>query len=379
VILRGARIGGQVSMVGANVTGMLNMDSADIGQNLLMHSEPEQRAEFNDVRLPGARIGDQVDLTGAKVTGALDMGAIEIGEHLLMRSDSAGSVLRSGFDQRVELSSARIGGALVLRGAVLSNLDLTGATIEGELLLAYPSWSPLWRDGGRLVLRNTSVGAITDTAEEGVWPAQLDLDGFVYGQLGGLDSDPNVSVAARGPKWFVEWLARDQPYTPQPYEQLAKVMREMGHGAEANDVLFAGRERARQRAWEHGHYGRWLGLWVLQLTIGYGYGTAYFRSLYWVAGFVALGSTACLWSRYGPPWRGRTWHSAWRAGRRKWRLVFDTLVYSLDQLLPIIQLSKRHDDIRLRDWRARYYFYFHMIMGYVLASFLIAGLAGLTE
>jgi hypothetical protein len=58
--------------------------------------------------------------------------------------------------------------------------------------------------------------------------------------------------------------------------------------------------------------------------------------------------------------------------------VLHTFLYSLDQLLPIIQLSKHYDDIPLRAG-AKYYFYFHMIMGYVLASFLIAGLAGLTK
>ena len=179
-------------------------------------------------------------------------------------------------------------------------------------------------------------------------------------------------------EWFVRWLAKDKPYSPQPYEQLAKVLSEMGHGEEANDVLFAGRERARKRAWEDGHYWSWLGLWALQLTIGYGYGMGYFRSLAWVAIFVALGSAVCVCSRYGSPWRSPTWQSAWRAGRRRWRFVFHTLVYSLDQLLPIIQLSKHHSEIRL-GVNAMYYFYFHKIMGYVLASFLIAGLAGLTK
>jgi hypothetical protein len=47
-------------------------------------------------------------------------------------------------------------------------------------------------------------------------------------------------------------------------------------------------------------------------------------------------------------------------------------------LLPIIQLRKEHSDIDL-DGAAQYYFYFHKIMGYVLASFLIAGLSGLTK
>jgi hypothetical protein len=288
-------------------------------------------------------------------------------------------MLRSEFSKDIDLASARIRGNVILNGAALSILDLTGTTIDGELSLARPSSCPQWRDGGRLVLRNASVDAIGDTAAEDVWPAQLELDGFIYRRLGGYHSDPSADIATRGSEWFVNWLSRDQPYSPQPYEQLGKVLHEMGHAEEANDVLFAGRERARIRACEDGHYGTWLGLWALQLTIGYGYGMGYFRSLIWVAGFVALGSLACVWSRYGPPrWRRRTLHSAWRAARRKWRFVFHTVAYSLDQLLPIIQLSKHHDDIRLRIG-ARYYFYFHIVMGYVLASFLIAGLAGLTK
>jgi hypothetical protein len=215
---------------------------------------------------------------------------------------------------------------------------------------------------------------IEDTTKEGVWPPELDLDGFTYRGFGRSD----VDAATRGSEWFGNWLAKDNPYSPQPYEQLAGVLREMGHGEEANDVLFAGRERARERACADGHYGTWLGLSALQLTIGYGYGWGYFRSLSWVAFFVALGSVICVWSRYGPPWRRRTWHFAWRAGSRKWRFVFDTCTYSLDQLLPIVELSKHHDDVHLKVG-AKYYFYFHKIMGFVLASFLVAGLAGLTK
>ena len=53
------------------------------------------------------------------------------------------------------------------------------------------------------------------------------------------------------------------------------------------------------------------------------------------------------------------------------------LSYSLDLLLPIIQLRARHYEVDLQGL-VRYYFYFHQMMGYVLASFLIAGLSGLT-
>jgi len=62
---------------------------------------------------------------------------------------------------------------------------------------------------------------------------------------------------------------------------------------------------------------------------------------------------------------------------RKNRMPYG-IAYSVDMLLPIIKLRERHYDIDLPGW-PRYYFYFHKIMGYVLASFLIAGLSGLTR
>jgi hypothetical protein len=52
--------------------------------------------------------------------------------------------------------------------------------------------------------------------------------------------------------------------------------------------------------------------------------------------------------------------------------------YSLDMLLPIIRLNESHYDIILKGF-AKYYFYGHIILGYVLASFLIAGLSGITK
>jgi hypothetical protein len=49
-------------------------------------------------------------------------------------------------------------------------------------------------------------------------------------------------------------------------------------------------------------------------------------------------------------------------------------------LLPIIKLNKKHEDvIQHLPEGVRWYFYVHQIVGYVLASFLVAGLAGLTK
>ena len=55
------------------------------------------------------------------------------------------------------------------------------------------------------------------------------------------------------------------------------------------------------------------------------------------------------------------------------------LTYSFDTLLPIITLrGEKNNVIILTGW-VRYYFYGHKIVGYLLASVLIAGFAGLTK
>lgn len=98
--------------------------------------------------------------------------------------------------------------------------------------------------------------------------------------------------------------------------------------------------------------------------LGYGIGDQFFRVLGWVVGLVlvatiVLGVTG---QNTSPPWGER------RIG----------IWYSLDMLLPIIQLRKAHYDIDLKGF-ARYYFYFHKLMGYLLGYVLTGWLSGLTK
>ncbi len=54
------------------------------------------------------------------------------------------------------------------------------------------------------------------------------------------------------------------------------------------------------------------------------------------------------------------------------------LAYSFDMLLPVIRLRDAHYKIDLVG-PARYYFYFHKIMGWVLGLALLAGISGLSK
>ena len=363
VSLINAHVGGTLNLTGAKVTGTLNMNGANIDGSLLMRNG----AEFADGILLSAHVGGQLDLDCAKVTGTLDMDSAAIGSDLFMRAGQ--------YSKPINLVFAEVGGNLDLRGSTLAGLDLTGMRIDGELSLASGGVMPtscstgsgaaiVWGDGATLILRNAQAGVLQDEPEANVWPQQTDLNGFTYKRLGGFAASPEAAVEQRGPQWFRDWLARGEPYTPQPYQQASNVLREMGHPEMANDVLYAGRERERSEAWERGDNLRWLGLSLLNWTMGYGIGHRYFWSLRWVVGLVLVATIVLgVTGQNTPPRWGEKRIGIW---------------YSFDMLLPIIELRKAHYDVDLKGF-ARYWFYFHKLMGYVLASFLIAGLAGLTS
>ena len=226
VVLRGAKISGQLSMVGAAFKGKLDMGSVSIGGSLIMRD-----AEFNEVVLLGAKISDQLDMDGAAFTGKLDMEAVSTGDSLLMKnaefnevvlrgakigdqlsmvgstftgklymdSVSIGSNLfmrKADFGSPANLIFLSIGSGLDARGATLRGLDLTGSKIKGDLWLGPVNqtdieWKGYTDENGdcqspKLTLRNTSVGVLQDTT--GTWPDHLEreFEGFTYDRLGGL-------------------------------------------------------------------------------------------------------------------------------------------------------------------------------------------------
>ena len=241
----------------------------------------------------------------------------------------------------------------------VARADLTGATIHGELRLGSPGMEDItWRRSGqrpKLTLRNTHASFLQDT--KGTWPDYLDreLGGFTYSHFGGSGVEQQEILSGRDGKWFLNWLGKDNSYSPQPYRHLSSVLRKTGHEDMADAILFGSRQRERRESnpWQ----SKWWGLWSLQLIIGYGYGTGNFRALLWAAVFVAIG------------------YAVLRYNVRDKELG---LWYCIDMLVPFVRLSEQHYKKELQGW-PRYYFYFHTIVGYILTFFVIAGLSGLTE
>lgn len=373
--LSSARIEGQVILSGVAVERTTVLDKLDAGSDVLLRTWPggprprlgggaasdeRETAATTILRANNAEIGGRLEIAHATIDGAVSLDAVRIGEDIWLRDCS---VVRGP----LRLPFARIGQNLDLGTALLHDIDATGVTIGGELRLGTPGSArftvPIWAPDARFLLRNARAASWVDrhdaaarnpdcppAAGRGPWPDRIDVIGFAYDGLGGLGGG---ALDRREEAWFVAWIARQQPFSLEPYQRLAGKLRQAGREATGRAVLYAGKERERAEA----GWGRWLLLTAQKLFVGYGIDKQIV--LVWVALFTVTG-----------------WLVARRTPQARSVEPPLDLVWSFDQLVQIVQLRPEAKDIRF-DGFARWYFYLHKLMGWVLGGFLLAAFAGL--
>jgi hypothetical protein len=359
LILRGAKIADQLNAPNVIATGgTANMDSLILGGSMALRGEGGRKARYAALWLVNAKIDGEFDLSDAAI-GVVTMNGIEIGKDLLMRNDSFTDIF---------LRNARIGGDLAFEGpkvrteeSSLRIFDLAGASIQKALILGSDWYGPInWPAEVFMNLAGVSVHQIQDGFVDcdrpdsecwRKWPRHVNFAGFKFEELLGSDNE----MAARPAGWWLTRLNGQARFLPATYDQLASALSAVGYGDEAKVVLYT--ERNRELGNTHG-LGK-IPLMLQLLFIGYGYRLWY--SAFWAAGFVALGALLLRVSGEG----------------QRNKLPYG-IAYSFDTLLPVVHLRELHYKIDLRGW-VRYYFYFHKLMGYLLASFLVAGLSGLTK
>jgi hypothetical protein len=319
----------QLDLNSSTVTGLLNMNQIHVDQALLMGNQ----ANFAAINLIVAHIGGQLDLHGSTVTGKLNGNYIEVEQTVFLGNGAT-------FTDEIDLRSAKLGQDLTLSGGIFNKgVNLRGTQIGGILGLE----STQWRGSATLNLTGAAAGGI-DLSHS--WPDKIYLNEFTYRNLTNIAE--NISQQAE--KWFGK-----QAYAPQPYEQLASVLQANGLIDEATDIRYAG----KVREWRAASGLSWVWLFLLNYSIGFGYHLEY--AFAWALGFVLLG-----------------WAVLYATGQRTKHGMTLGLAYSFDMLLPLVQLSKKHDDVDLDPWPQRY-FYMHKIVGVLLASFIAAGISGLTK
>lgn len=251
---------------------------------------------------------------------------------------------------------------------------MTDATI-GDFTIANVDVPTFWGRRSQLDLTNLKASTLHDyfrpdqpnqgREELVAWPARVFLAGFIYKNLGIFTGESGRDILERPVNWYKEWLERNPEFSPQPYWQLAAVLRQSGYPEKADNILYAARVRERNRACDRGEIGRCMVLSMLQYTVGYGIGFRYFRVFIPIFLVAAVGFGVLL-----------------RVSRKdETRDIFTLAFASLGHVLPVA-LDKTHESVITAGNRPRWallWFHIQKIAGWVLGGFLVAAFAGLTQ
>ena len=347
ILLSRSTIRGSLEVISSVIEGKLSLDEAVVDQSVDL-----SRSKISEADLKNTDIGNVLSVQESTLSGTFDFQSVNVGKSAYFRRTTVRDRFLGVF--------AKIGGHLDLRGARFStDVNLSGMSIADYLYLSDGEQKVAWDKGVFLDLSGASARTIGDSAD--TWPSTFDISGMQFSHVAGQ------RIQERTSDWATTWLSGQKPYHGQPYRQLANILESMDESQQAEDVRFESKERQRERHFEQGRFLRWIGLSILKFTIGYGIGQGYFRASAIFLGLWILGVAMLFFAWKKPIWCGYI-SSVW----------ISWAVYSFGKLLPIIDIDRRNQDVVLKGG-ALYYFYFHSIAGFLLASILIAGFAGLTQ
>jgi hypothetical protein len=313
----GCRFDGQLHIIGARVAADLYLDGATLvhdGRALMAEDLTVGRnlrfcngfSCTGQMALGGTHVGHQVMLRGATLRDpdgyALRASHLTVGEDIFADEEFA-------VHGSLDLSPCRVNGMI----------DLATENIEGTVDLGQARADVLRLSGkprGEILLTDMTVRVLEHHPVD--WPQEhgLDLQGLTYASLQPLD----LPVG----QWL-KWLRRGLPegYRPQPYAQLATMLRTVGNDRDSRVVLLA-RQRHRRK-----HLPLWSKPWgwLQDLAVGYGY---------------------VPWRAAG--WLGVLWLAGWLYFRDQQPLPqppgsttdYQPALYALDLLLPVLSIGQRN-------------------------------------
>lgn len=381
----GLRIGRTFEVNDSRFAGELLADLLVVNDSLLL-----RRGVFKggSVRLRRARVGGDVEFNQASFEGPLSADGISVANALQIQDVKP---LKAA-----HLIGARIGQVQLSGSKIEGPINFTGAEIAGELRLSQGhNIRPEWGAQAKLLLRNAKVGVLAGGFD--AFPkarsdnsAPMELSGLSYLRLGGYGAGRAGSLAESSARELKAWLsAGHEPrvFTPAPYQQLATALTDAGHADKANAILHE--MRRHERNCER------LGLRKLLLDlsgrfIGFGYRNDY--ALRWfcllVVGFAAYGLNA---EHVLQPhaWRSFMPTSAGAAELFRW------LGFSFGNAIPVVSLDKAHETFLAAQFGTSnptvgydpasvpvliaWVFYLQKLLGFVILSYLAAGLTGLAR
>ena len=348
-----------VQLEGAWIIGALDLEGVKTEANLFLAD-----CHFvSPLTAIGARLAG-LYLNGSTVPGIIADGMVVKGAVFLSDGFTAHG--------EVKLFGAQIGGVLDCSDATFQNCDKDGNAV-GDALSAegmVVTGGVILREGkftGAIDLATAHIGTLVDDAN--CWPAKGNIfDGLRYDRIIGP-----TDAATR-----IDWLNRQRAdqlgtdFKPQPWEQLIKVLREMGHPAEAAEIAIA-KQVALRKAGKIGNakqpLRQWLLYWPLHKLYGTlaGYGYRPLRLVGWMAMLWGIASL-CFFHGANQGYMGpstallnspeiaaqidaKCGHHD-EPGKQYWTrcaampaeyTTFQPVLYALDLILPLVDLQQESD------------------------------------
>jgi len=326
---------GRVSLDSCKLSGRFDIHKADLGTDVYGYSLTAEGLQAMDVMARDLKAKGIINLLGAHIAGSLEMdGAYLEGDH--------GASLVA--DQATVGGSVKIGEKFKATGRV----RFLGAKINGQLDIANNS------SIASLMLADASVQTLVD-GNEPSWPKELDMTGFEYKRL-----EPAQPGSSRD---RLRWLKRQRGgYVPQIYHQLAAMYVAKGQDDDARRVRITGQRRRRR---SQGRLKEVLG-WVPDVLVGFGYKP--WRAVVWGLLLLAIGVPI-----FGHQQAIQNLTPVGANGSAAPQ--FSPVLYTLNLLIPVVNL--RQTEAWTTHGPATWLATCWTIAGWTLASMVIAGLAGL--
>ncbi len=222
VRLLGAKISGNWECDGGVFDSSIDADRVQVGGVVSMGADFRG---YGEVCLLGAKIVGDWQCAGGLFHKELSADGAEIGGNIFLTSN-----FKAIGD--VNLTSVRVGGDLNLRTGQFTNLILQRLEVKNICF-----FDNIGKISGSIDLAAARVRILAD--DEKFCPATAILDGFVYGAFGG-----NAPTTAKHRIAWLDLQSKDHSgasgegatFRPQPWQQLRKVLREMGHYEAAREV-----------------------------------------------------------------------------------------------------------------------------------------------
>ena len=397
--IEGAQISGVVFLDhGFHALGKVDLTNASIGTNLRCTNGTFSAKEIA-INAPNLKVGNSIYLNSeCRVRGEISLLSAEIGDSITFQGGSFES--KGG----INLRNAKIGNMLTWRGVEYT---------RGELNLAGASCKSLNMD-------------------KAAWdkPSQIRLDNFTFDRFAELPKGCD-------PQFWREWLERqpashlNEKFRPNPYQQLANVLENMGHEEEAREVRIDRRERQRIFTLKHvplpedpfrtsiRHLANFF-RWVEKKIIGHGYRPGF--AMIWLFAMVVIGTGIYeLAARAGimtpthplifkeAVWEGKLENlpvgKAPIACRENWVYpkdsisgvcaasvaseysTFNSLIYSLDTAIPVVNFRMEDDwSPRVVNWQTgehepygwwvRTWEWFQIGAGWALSLLFVSAIGG---